>query len=128
MVVKKTDVMPMPKKEPELKQQMNYSFDKMNDPMLINIPSRTFDTIYKKIGYLISINEGKIILPLLGRPLYEKHHKWQFYTMVPGTDIQLPISKDGEFCTSREGCNNLFSGDQVYVESYNDAFVVHRKN
>ena len=67
--------------EPELKQQMNYSFDKMNDPMLINIPSRTFDTIYKKIGYdiiLIDSLTNKEDFEKLNKKIYKMGYSRMF--------------------------------------------------
>ena len=38
--------------------------------------------------------------------------------------IKLPISNNGKSCTSEYGCDNLYNGDNVYVEGYNDAFKV----
>lgn len=38
--------------------------------------------------------------------------------------IKLPMSYNGRSCTSEYGCNELTSGDTVYVEGYNDAFKV----
>ena len=38
--------------------------------------------------------------------------------------IKLPVSKNGKSCTSEYGCNDLFNGDVVYVEGYNDSFKV----
>ena len=38
--------------------------------------------------------------------------------------IKLPVTNAGRSCTSEYGCDNLYNGDTVYVEGYNDAFKV----
>ena len=66
-----------------------------------------------------------MILPLMGRPLFTNRDKWNFYTMSDKSNmIKLPITNKGRSCTSEYGCDNLYNGDTVYVEGYNDAFKV----
>ena len=36
--------------------------------------------------------------------------------------IKLPVSHKGKPCINEYGCDNLYNGDSVYVEGYNDAF------
>jgi hypothetical protein len=36
--------------------------------------------------------------------------------------IKLPITNKGRSCTNEYGCDNLYNGDTVYVEGYNDSF------
>ena len=38
--------------------------------------------------------------------------------------IKLPLSNKGKSCTSEFGCDNVYNGDSVYVEGYNDSFNV----
>ena len=38
--------------------------------------------------------------------------------------IKLPMSHNGKSCTNEYGCDELSSGDTVYVEGYNEAFKV----
>ena len=38
--------------------------------------------------------------------------------------IKLPITFKGRSCTDEYGCDNLYNGDTVFVEGYNDAFKV----
>ena len=93
----------------------------------INIPTRSFDTPYRQVGILTRISGKEMILPLMGRPLYQKRNKWQYYTMSNEfNSIKLPISSDGKSCTSEYGCDDLYNGDTVFVEGYNDAFKVAR--
>jgi len=64
-----------------------------------------------------------MILPLLGKPLFSNRDKWNFYTMSDKNNmIKLPVTNKGRSCTNEYGCDNLYNGDTVYVEGYNDAF------
>jgi hypothetical protein len=89
----------------------------------INISTQGVDTNYRQVGILNRINGKEEILPLMGRPLLSNRDKWQFYTMN-SNNIKLPLSNKGRSCTNEHGCDNLYNGDTVYVEGYNDAFKV----
>lgn len=92
----------------------------------INIPTRALDAEYRQIGILTRTSgDGDTILPLMGRPLYTHRDKWQFYTMNDkNNQIKLPMTKNGKSCTNEHGCDNLYNGDVVNVEGYNDNFKV----
>lgn len=92
----------------------------------INIPTRALDAEYRQVGILTRTSgEGDTILPLMGRPLYTHRDKWQFYTMNDkNNQIKLPMSKNGKSCTNEHGCDNLYNGDVVNVEGFNDNFKV----
>jgi hypothetical protein len=91
----------------------------------INVPTQSFDTSYRQIGILTRVNGGETILPLMGRPLFSNRDKWNFYTMNDkNTMIKLPISFKNRSCTSEMGCDNLYNGDTVHVEGFNDIFRV----
>tara|TARA_X000000368_G_scaffold387351_1_gene348016 strand:- start:1743 stop:2369 length:627 start_codon:yes stop_codon:yes gene_type:complete len=89
----------------------------------INIPTQGPRTQWKQVGILTRLNGEETILPLMGRPLYSNRQKWQFYTLSDkNNSVKLPISKNGKSCTGNYGCDELFNGDSVFVEGYNDAF------
>ena len=91
----------------------------------INIPTQGFDTTYRQIGILTRVNGSETILPLMGRPLFANRNKWQYYTMSDkNNSVKLPVSRNGKSCTNEYGCDNLYNGDTIYVEGYNDAFKV----
>ena len=91
----------------------------------INIATQSVDTNYRQVGILTRVNGGEMILPLLGRPLLTNRDKWNFYTMSDKNNIvKLPVTHKGKSCTNEYGCDNLYNGDTVYVEGYNDAFKV----
>tara|TARA_Y100000287_G_C14180161_1_gene334480 strand:+ start:299 stop:910 length:612 start_codon:yes stop_codon:yes gene_type:complete len=108
----------------------NYFPKDSSDPrgVPININTRGFDSAYKQVGILtrtIQRQDNEVILPVMGRPLYSNRNKWQYYTMNDKSNaIKLPMSYNGRSCTSEYGCDELTSGDTVYVEGYNDAFKV----
>ena len=91
----------------------------------INVPTQSFNSNYRQIGILTRVNGGEVILPLMGRPLFRNRDKWNFYTMNDKNSmIKLPISFKNKSCTSQQGCDNVYDGDTVYVEGFNDVFRV----
>ena len=93
--------------------------------MPINVPTQPFDPVYRQVGILTRIKGKETILPLMGRPVLANRDKWNFYTTNDKTNsINLPITYKGRSCTNEYGCDNLYSGDVVFVEGYNDGFKV----
>jgi hypothetical protein len=91
----------------------------------INIPTQSVDSSYRQVGILTRIQSTEMILPLMGRPLITNRDKWNFYTMSDKNNmVKLPITNKGRSCTNEYGCDNLYNGDTVFVEGYNDAFKV----
>jgi len=85
------------------------------------------DTNYRQMGLLTPVH-GKSkdnILPLMGRPLFTNRDKWQYYsTSNQHNNVKLPLVKNGKSCTNEYGCDQLFSGDVVYVEGANEKYKV----
>jgi len=112
--------------QPPLKDQRIFRTDS-NDPrgIPINISTRAVDAEYRQVGILTRMNSPEMILPLMGRPLYVSRDKWNFYTMKDSNNmVKLPITHKNKSCTNEYGCDNLYNGDTVYVEGYNDTFKV----
>ena len=89
----------------------------------INVKTRGFDDYYRQVGILTRNNSSEMLLPLMGRQLHFNQNKWQFYTLSEN-NVKLPVSRNGRSCTNEYGCDDLFNGDTVYIEGYNDAFKV----
>ena len=109
--------------EPPLRDDRYFRMPSFGVP--INIPTQSIDTPYRQVGLLTRMNGTETILPLMGKPLFANRDKWNFYTMSDkNNSIKLPVTNKGRSCTNEYGCDNLYNGDSVYVEGYNDAFKV----
>ena len=110
-----------PMRDDRIYNNSNYSGAKL----AINIPTQSINTEYRQIGILTRVNGPETILPLMGRPLFTNKGKWNFYTMNDKNGmIKLPLRFKNKSCTSLQGCDNVYSGDTVYVEGYSDIFRV----
>ena len=110
-----------PMRDDRIYNNSNYSGPKV----AINVPTQSINTNYRQIGILTRVNGPETILPLLGRPLFTNKDKWNFYTMNDKNGmIKLPVRFKNKSCTSCQGCDNVYSGDTVYVEGYSDIFRV----
>jgi hypothetical protein len=96
----------------------------------INIETRGLNTEYQQVGILTRSNKSShsddnMILPLMGRRNMAGRDKWQYYTIsnTGNLNTKLPISVNGKSCTSEYGCDQVYNGDNVYVEGYKDIFV-----
>jgi hypothetical protein len=99
----------------------------MRGAIPINVSTQSCaDAPYRQLGILTRYGgKDETILPLMGRPLFSKRDKWNFYTMNDKNNmIKLPIKVKGKSGTSEYGCDNVYNGDIVFVEGYNDAFKV----
>lgn len=91
----------------------------------INIPTQSINTNYRQIGILTRVNGSETILPLLGRPLFTNRDKWQYYTISnQHNNVKLPISFKGKSALNDYGVDQIFNGDTIYVEGYNEPFRV----
>jgi hypothetical protein len=110
--------------EAPLRDDRVYQNSGMGPPGVpINVQTQGYDANYRQIGILTRISGAEMILPLMGRPLITNRDKWNFYTMTSNNNmIKLPVSHKGKSCTSEYGCDNIYDGDSIYVEGYNDAF------
>ena len=124
VIILKENVLDPKKEKPDkVKDVVEYPFNNVRTTH-INIPARDFDTPYRQLGILKKIYGKHTILPLMGRPLYNKINKWQYYTTSENGEIQLPISKFGRSCSSKRGCYEIKTGQNVYVEGFHDVFRV----
>ena len=91
----------------------------------IGVRTNGYDSEYRQVGILTRMYGAEMILPLMGKPIHVARDKWNFYTMKDSSSmVKLPITYKGNSCTNEYGCDNLFNGDVVYVEGYNDTFKV----
>lgn len=94
----------------------------------INVETRGVPMGYQQVGILVPANSphagNKMILPLMGRRSMTGRDKWQYYTISNSGNInaKLPIRINGKSCTSEYGCDQVYDGDTVYVDGYNETF------
>lgn len=87
----------------------------------VNVRTQGYPAEYRQVGIL---TRGETILPLMGKPLLANRDTWNFYTMNDKNNmIKLPVVSKGKSCTGEHGCDNIYNGDSVYVEGYNDTFT-----
>ena len=79
---------------------------------------------YSQMGILVRKSHTDMILPLMGRKLYSRRDKFQYYTISNTGNIntKLPVRHKGQNGMSEYGCDEIFSKDVVYVEGYKDLF------
>jgi hypothetical protein len=97
----------------------------------INISTSHERVSFQQVGMLRrkddndSLRERETILALFGRPLHRSRSKWQYYTMTDKNQgIKLPMTFKGKKCDNPYGCDEIFSGDVVHVDGFNDDFLV----
>jgi len=96
-------------------------------PINVSTNIGAVDTTYRQLGILTPLNgqNKDNILPLMGRPLYTNRQKYQYYTISnQHNNVKLPVSVKGKSGTNEYGVDQIFNGDTVYIEGYNDAFRV----
>jgi hypothetical protein len=93
----------------------------------INVSTVAVDTEYRQLGILTPLQGSSKdnILALMGRPLYIRRSKFNYYTISnQHNNVKLPVTVGGRSALSDIGVDELFSGDSVYVEGNNEAFKV----
>lgn len=100
----------------------------------INMATNTGATVnstYQQIGLLTKADSGSgsssdpVIMPLMGKPLFTSRDKWLFYTISDkNNSMKLPIIVKGRNALSEIGVDNVYTGDTVYVQGYNNDFKV----
>lgn len=95
----------------------------VRDGVQVNIETRGFAADYNQVGLLTRVGSD-LILPLLGRRFMPD--RWQYYTIsnTGNVNTKLPMSFKGRSCSGEYGCDEMVSGDGVFVEGYNDTLRV----
>lgn len=82
-------------------------------------PPRTVSVNYQQIGILTSDQSDKepIVLPLFGRKI--RSDRWQYYTATDKTNmLRLPLRVNNRDCEDTIGCDEIYTGDELFVEIY----------
>jgi hypothetical protein len=84
------------------------------------------NTAFRQVGLLSGASGTKgTVMALMGRPVFTNRNKWQYYTMSDQLQsVKLPVVRASKSCTSEYGCDQLYSGDTVYVEGISEVYKV----
>ena len=96
-------------------------------PINVSTNIGAVDTNYRQMGIITPLNgtSKDNILPLMGRPLFTSRSKWQYYTISnQHNNVKLPISFQGRSALNDNGVDQIYDGDTIYVEGYNEPFKV----
>jgi len=91
----------------------------------ITVQTQRGDSHYTQVGILTRNGGSSIILPLYGRMVNSSRSKWQYYTLNDSNNhVRLPINVKGRNASDEYGVDELYNGDSVYVQGYNEIFSV----
>ena len=104
------------------KSEPSYSIPN-NGPITVN--TQRMELHYRQVGILTRQHHKEVILPLYGRMVNTSRTKWQYYTMNDSNNhVRLPIHVNGKSANDEYGVDELYNGDTVYVQGYEDIFRV----
>ena len=95
----------------------------------INVPTNVgaVSASFRQLGILTPTSQTSKdnILPLMGRPLFTSRSKFQYYTVSnQNNQVKLPVSVKGKSGLDEYGVDEVFDGDTIYIEGYEDVFKV----
>ena len=96
-------------------------------PINVSTNIGSVNTTFRQLGILTPTSQTSKdnILALMGRLLFTSRSKFQYYTISnQNNQVKLPISVKGKSGLDEYGVDELFDGDTVYVEGYDDVFKV----
>lgn len=112
---------------PFMNIEMQNTRDIFNDPYVP--PVKRDDYVYKQMGILTIENKKNdydniLILPLMGKQHINGRDKWNYYTIsnTGSLNTKLPVRVKGKVCTNEYGCDQIFNGDIVFVDGYEQSF------
>lgn len=121
------DIIKNPYDAPLKDDRYNLNSSNIVNALPINVSTVAVDTEYRQLGILTPLQGSSKdnILPLMGRPLYIRRSKFNYYTISnQHNNVKLPITVKGRSALNDIGVDELFSGDSVYVEGNNEEFKV----
>ena len=96
-------------------------------PINVSTNVGAVNTSFRQLGILTPVSQiiKDNILPLIGRPLFTSRSKFQYYTVSnQNNQVKLPVSVKGKSGLDEYGVDEVFDGDTIYIEGYEDVFKV----
>lgn len=92
----------------------------INPNLPINIPTQPYIDTFQKVGFVVSKDNSSLRLPLFGKPKYARNtDKWVYYV------LDNTPNKNKIWVESNRNDNELCSGDDVIVPTFDDNFEAH---
>ena len=93
--------------------------------MPVNIETQKVEE-YQNIGYLFNSQNRKHILPLFGRRVHSRSSHWNYFTKSSNHSysIKIPLTYKNRQCDDEYGCEELYDGDEVFLDEYDTLFKV----
>lgn len=103
-----------------LKPKYQYSYSNIENDVLLNpyAPplNNSFIKEYKQVGYLKDKDTNKL-LPLFGKENNSRRDKWNYYTI--NDNIKIDILNNNKNCLDPNGCDTIYTGDNVTTSNEN---------
>jgi hypothetical protein len=96
-------------------------------PINVSTNIGAVSTNFSQVGILTPVSQTSKdnILPLMGRPTFTSRSKFQYYSISnQNNQVKLPINVKGKSGLDENGVDELFDGDTVFIEGYEDVFKV----
>jgi hypothetical protein len=98
----------------------NIIINEYTRPSSINNELPKFETL-NQIGTLTNINNN--VYPLLGKKNLKVNSRWNYYTKNL-YNTYIPLKINNKDCNSDLGCDELFTGNYVFIAELQDRFKV----
>ena len=97
---------------------------------IFNIPTQGYAESYQQVGLLVapggsalSGNGERTLVPLYGRRTMASRNKWNYYMRTDGLNpVQVPIKYKNRDCDDDNGCDEIFSGDEISVPAQGQTY------
>ena len=99
----------------------------INPVVPINVATSAVDTAFRQIGILTPLNETSKdnVLPLMGRPLFTRRSKWQYYSISnQHNNVKLSVLVKQRSGLDENGVDELYTGDTVMTEGTDKPYKV----
>jgi len=93
----------------------------------INVATSSVNTAYRQVGIMTPLNETSAdgILPLMGRPLFTRRSKWQYYTISnQHNNVKLPILVKQKNGLNDNGVDELYTGDTILIDGIDKVYKI----
>jgi hypothetical protein len=97
---------------------------------VFNFPTQGYAESYQQVGLLVAPggsalagNSERTLVPLYGRHVTSNRNRWNYYMRTDGLNpVQVPIRFKNRDCDDDNGCDEIYSGDEVSVPAQGQTY------